>query len=202
MSNIFSGIKSHEESELHRQSLTTYEAKLQTEQNGTILEMLNVNKINTKEAGLDYLRAVARSFIFLLQQEFAFTNLKDLIKLQRENRSEPIVRWLSLASKKEYYWSSESQGDWLMSVQRWLWKKQLDDLKAVTYITIIADETCDVAVTEQLCLCLRYFNPSTRELVERIVYLCEITSQTGEVLMSRIRLRLSALLLGHFRRDK
>lgn len=147
-----------------------------------------MRKFNTKAAGLDYLRAVARSFVFLLQQEFAFTNLKDLIRLQRANHSEPIVRWLSVASKKECYWSSESQADWLMSVQKWLWKKQLDELRNVTYITILADVTCDVTVTEQLCLCLRYFSPSTGELVERIVYLCEITSQTGEVCINRLRL--------------
>ena len=150
--------------------------------------MLNVTKINTKAAGLDYLRAVARSFVFLLQQEFAFTNLKDLIRLQQANHSEPIVRWLSVASKKERYWSSESQADWLLSVQKWLWKKQLDDLKDVTYISILADETCDITMAEQLCICLRYFNPASGELVERVMYLCEITSQTGEVRITRPRL--------------
>ncbi|CAF3509236.1 unnamed protein product [Rotaria sp. Silwood2] len=68
-------------------------------------------------------------------------NLKDLIKLKQLNLSEPIVRWLSAANKKELYWSGESRGDWLISVQKWLWKKQLEELKDVTYITIIADET-------------------------------------------------------------
>ncbi|CAF2979546.1 unnamed protein product [Rotaria sp. Silwood2] len=105
----------------------------------------------------------------------------DLIKLKQLNLSEPIVRWLSAANKKELYWSGESRGDWLISVQKWLWKKQLEELKDVTYITIIADETCNNTVIEQFCICLRYFNPSTGELVERIVYLCEIYSQTGEV---------------------
>ena len=127
---------------------------------------------------MDYLRAVARSFIFLLQQEFAFTNLKDLIKLQQLNLSELIVRWLSVASKKELYWSAESRGDWLISVEKWIWKKQLEELTDVTYM---ADETCDIMVIKQLCICLRYLNLSSGELVERIIRLCEINSQTGEV---------------------
>jgi hypothetical protein len=172
----------HEESELHKRSLMKYESKLQSEDHGTIIEQLNSRKINTQRASREYLRAIARSFIFLLEQEFAFMNLKDLIKLQQLNLSEPIVRWLSIANKKEMYWSGESRGDWLISVQKWLWKKQLEELKDVTYITVIADETCDITITEQLCICLRYFNPSTGELVERIMYLCEIHSQTGEVL--------------------
>jgi hypothetical protein len=149
--------------------------------------MLNATKINKREACLVYLRALARSFVFLLEQEFAFMNFKDLIKLQQLNLAEPIVQWLSVASKKEYYWSGESRGDWLISVQKWLWKKQLEELRDVTYITIMADETCDVTIVEQLCICLRYFNPSTGELVERIVRLCQINSQTGEVIiLSRI----------------
>ena len=178
------GIKRHEESELHKQSCTISESKLQSEEHGTVLGMLNATKINKTEAFSDYLRALARSFIFLLQQEFAFMNFKDLIKLQQLNLAEPVVRWLSVASKKEYYWSGESRNDWLISVQKWLWKKQLEELTDVTYITIMADETCDVTVVEQLCICLRYFNPSTGELVERIVRLCQINSQTGEVLIS------------------
>ncbi|CAF3640922.1 unnamed protein product [Rotaria sordida] len=113
-------------------------------------------------------------------------NLKDLIQLQHLNLSEPIVQWLSIANKKELYWSGESRGDWLVSVQKWLWKKQLEELKNVTYITIIADETCDVTVMEQLCICLRYFNPSTKELVERIICLYEIHSQTGEAIFDVI----------------
>ncbi|CAF4026864.1 unnamed protein product, partial [Rotaria magnacalcarata] len=121
-----------------------YESKLHSVTYGTIIEQLNSTKFNTREASLDCLRSVARSCIFLLQQEFAFMNLKDLIKLQQLNLSEPIVRWLSVANKKESYWSGESRADWLISVQKWLWKKQLQELKDVTYITIIADETCDV----------------------------------------------------------
>ncbi|CAF1422697.1 unnamed protein product, partial [Rotaria sordida] len=178
--------RQYEESELHKQSLMKYQSKIQSEDHGTVIEQLHSTKINTKKASLDYLRAVARSFIFLLKQEFAFTNLKDLIKLQQLNLSEPIVQWLSIANKKELYWSAESRGDWLLSVQKWLWKKQLEELKDVTYITIIADETCDVTVMEQLCICLRYFNPSTRELVERIICLCKIHSQTGEAIFDVI----------------
>ena len=45
----------------------------------------------------------------------------------------------------------------------------------------MADETRDITVIEQLCICFRYFNPSSGELVERIIRLCEINSQTGEV---------------------
>ncbi|CAF1593485.1 unnamed protein product [Rotaria magnacalcarata] len=95
-----------------------YESKLHSETYGTIVEQLNSTKVNTREASLDYLRAVARSFIFLLQQEFTFMNLKDLIKLQQLNLSEPIVRWLSVANKKESYWSGESRAEWLISVQK------------------------------------------------------------------------------------
>ncbi|CAF1459175.1 unnamed protein product [Rotaria sordida] len=163
------GIRQHEESELHKQCITRYVSKLETECHGTVIEQLHGAKISKREASFDYLRAVARSFIFLLQQEFAFMNLKDLIKLQQLNLSDPIVRWLSIANKKETYWSGESRGDWLISVKKWLWKKQLRELENVTYITIIADETCDITVMEQLCICLRYFNPSTGELVERII---------------------------------
>ncbi|CAF4220790.1 unnamed protein product, partial [Rotaria magnacalcarata] len=46
-----------------------YESKLHPETYGTIIEQLNSTKVNTRESSLDYLRAVARSFIFLLQQE-------------------------------------------------------------------------------------------------------------------------------------
>ena len=117
-------------------------------------------------------------------------NLKQLIQLQQLNLSEPICRWLSIASKKEMYWSGESRGDWLISVQKWLWKKQLEELKGVTYVTIIADETCDITVMEQLCICLRYFNASTGELAERIISLREIYSQTGEVIVSVLASRM------------
>ena len=175
------GIRQYEESELHKLSIMKYKSKLQSEDCGTIMERLDSKKFNTQRAILDYLRVAARSFIFLLQQEFAFANLKDLIKLQQLNLSEPIVRWLSVASKKELYWSAESRGDWLISVEKSIWKKQLEELKDVTYITIMADETCDITVIEQLCICLRHFNPSSGELVERIIRLCEINSQTGEV---------------------
>ncbi|CAF4617112.1 unnamed protein product [Rotaria magnacalcarata] len=115
ITNGFLGIRQHEESELYKQCLMKYESKLHSETYGTIIEQLNSTKVNTRESSLDYLRAVARSFIFLLQQEFAFMNLKDLIKLQQLNLSEPIVRWLSVANKKESYWSGESRADWLIS---------------------------------------------------------------------------------------
>lgn len=191
------GIKQHEASELHKQSLTKYLSKFQSEDHGTIVEQLNSTKINTQKSSWDYLRAVARSFIFLLRQEFAFMNLKELIQLQQLNLSEPIVRWLSIASKKEKYWSGESRGDWLISVQKWLWKKQLEELKDVTYVTIIADETCDITVVEQLCICLRYFNTSTGELTERILCLREVYSQTGEVIVSVVASRILLYFLGN-----
>jgi hypothetical protein len=79
---FYLGIKQHEASELHKQSLTKYLSKFQSEDHGTIVEQLNSTKINTQKSSWDYLCAVTRSFIFLLRQEFAFMNLKELIQLQ------------------------------------------------------------------------------------------------------------------------
>jgi len=52
---------------------------------------------------------------------------------------------------------------------------------------------------EQLCICLRYFNPSTKELVERIICLYEIHSQTGEVLaIAVLYLKYFCFFIGDF----
>ncbi|CAF4433173.1 unnamed protein product, partial [Didymodactylos carnosus] len=137
--------------------------------------------IYMKDTTKDYLRALARTFLFVLSQEFASFGFEDLVKLQASNLSKPITTWLSVANNKQLYWSGESRSEWLLSTKSWTWKQQLDELENTSYLCFLLDETTDVSNIKQLVICLRFFNIKTAKIVEQIFKLVPIESQTGEV---------------------
>ncbi|CAF4325494.1 unnamed protein product, partial [Didymodactylos carnosus] len=96
------GITNHEVSQIHLQSISTASAKLTKNDNNTIIGKINAINMNT--CTLNYLRALARTFLFMLTQEFALNNFEDLIKLQASNLAEPITKWLPVSNKKQRYW--------------------------------------------------------------------------------------------------
>ncbi|CAF4473786.1 unnamed protein product [Didymodactylos carnosus] len=83
------GIMSHEKSEMHKKSIDISNEQLTRNGNNTIAAILNT--VNMKDTTKDYLRALARTFLFVLSQEFAFFSFEDLIKLQASNLSKLIT---------------------------------------------------------------------------------------------------------------
>ncbi|CAF4529659.1 unnamed protein product [Didymodactylos carnosus] len=81
---------------MHLQSISTASAKLTKNDNNTIIG--KINAINVNNCTLNYLRALTRTFLFMLTQEFALNNFEDLIKLQASNLAEPITKWLSVSN--------------------------------------------------------------------------------------------------------
>ncbi|CAF1326329.1 unnamed protein product [Didymodactylos carnosus] len=178
------GITNHEVSQMHLQSISTTSAELTKNDNNTIIG--KINAINMNNCTLNYLRALARTFLFMLTQEFALNNFEDLIKLQARNLAEPITKWLSVSNNKQRYWSGESRAEWLLSVKSYLWKKQLNELKNTNFLTVMLDETTGINNLKQLVICLRFFNTATSSIVEQIFRLTPIESQTGENLYNKL----------------
>ncbi|CAF1166258.1 unnamed protein product [Didymodactylos carnosus] len=87
---------------IQRNTISRASAKLTKNDNNTIVGKINAINMNT--CTLNYLRALARTFLFMLTQEFALNNFEDLIKLQASNLAEPITKWLPVSNKKQRYW--------------------------------------------------------------------------------------------------
>lgn len=56
------------------------------------------------------------------------------------------------------------------------------------FFKFMADEATDVSTMEQMALCLRYFDPVSKSVVEHFIGFAECTSTTGEALFEAFHL--------------
>lgn len=67
--------------------------------------------------------------------------------------------------------------------------------------SIIIDESTDISVVKYLCICIRYYSKSQRQVVTQYLGMCEVTYCTAEILadaietfLNKFKLKLSSLI--------
>jgi hypothetical protein len=78
------------------------------------------------------------------------------------------------------YWGWEAIGEWLKSINKYMYNLQISSLRKARYINLIMDETRDITTKEMLCLCLRYVEEDTGRIQEQVFMLKPIMNQSGE----------------------
>ncbi|CAF1243630.1 unnamed protein product [Didymodactylos carnosus] len=91
---------SHEKSEMHKKSIDISNGQLTRNDNNTVAAILNT--VNMKDTTKVYLCTLARTFLFVLSQEFAFFGFEDFVKLQASNLSKLITTWIKVVNIKIY----------------------------------------------------------------------------------------------------
>ncbi|KAJ8869963.1 hypothetical protein PR048_028974 [Dryococelus australis] len=74
-------------------------------------------------------------------------------------------------------------------------KKSFAELKNTRYFTIMADETTDISIKEQLAICIRYFNTTLYEIQEKFFKFIDVVDVSGENIAHTILQELDRLNL-------
>ena len=83
-------------------------------------------------------------------------NFRALLSFQVESGDAELSEHLKTISKKATYISKGIQKELIELCGQEILQKIIQEIHAVTFFSVIADETGDSSHVEQLCLCLRY----------------------------------------------
>ena len=108
-------------------------------------------------------------------------NFRALLRFRVDAGDEQLEEHLINASKNATYVSSVFQNEVIEAIGKIIRRKIVDGIKTSRYFTLLADETRDVARSDQLSICLRYVALGSGRYSIREVFLkfCEIGDRSG-----------------------
>lgn len=122
-------------------------------------------------------------------------NFRALLKFRIDAGDEILHEHVKTCAKNASYISKTTQNDLIECCGELIRNKIVDKIKKSKFFTIIADETTDVSVCEQLTICIRYFDVDTKEIQEDFLMFVEVVKLTGENIAHHILKALESLNL-------
>lgn len=122
-------------------------------------------------------------------------NFRALLKFRIDAGDEILHEHVKTCAKNASYISKSTQNDLIECCGELIRNKIVDKIKKAKYFTIIADETTDVSVCEQLAICIRYFDVDTNKIQEDFLMFVEVVRVTGENIAHHILKALENLNL-------
>ncbi|KAJ3649397.1 hypothetical protein Zmor_021144 [Zophobas morio] len=122
-------------------------------------------------------------------------NFRALLKFRIDAGDEILLDHVNNCAKNASYISKSTQNDLIDSCGELITNKIVNKIKKSKYFTIIADETTDVSISEQLSICIRYFDVVTCEIQEDFLKFVEVVHLTGENIAQHILQALENLNL-------
>lgn len=106
-------------------------------------------------------------------------NFRSLLEFRVDAGDEILRNHLETASKNATYISKTVQNELIECCRKVMISKIIQQVKESKYFTIIADETTDISVIEQMSLCLRYVDLKKVEIKERFIKFIQVDDLTG-----------------------
>ncbi|XP_063623118.1 52 kDa repressor of the inhibitor of the protein kinase-like [Cydia splendana] len=122
-------------------------------------------------------------------------NFRALLKFRIDAGDEILRDHVKTCPKNASYISKSTQNDLIECCGELISNKIVNKIKKSKYFTIIADETTDVSICEQLAVCIRYFDVDTNEIQEDFLMFVEVVKLSGENIAHHILKALESLNL-------
>lgn len=179
--------KDHEKSEFHRHSALSLR---QNNQGVNVANMLSKSKLKDMTDARKCLLTIFSTIKYLTVQGIAVrghfdstSNFNNLLHL-RANDIPELQSWLG---RTGYKWLSHDISNEVISILSNAVQRIIHDrVRSQEFFSIIADETSDISVSEQMSFCLRSVNASL-EVEEYFIGVHETESTTADVLYNMIR---------------
>jgi hypothetical protein len=124
---------------------------------------------------------------------FGEGNFRALLKFRVDAGDEVLASHLTSCGKNASYISKTTQNEIIDCCGEVIIEKIVTKIKASKFFTIMADETTDVSIKEQLSICIRYFNTTDCKIEEDFIKFVDVEDLTGESLARTILQELGKL---------
>lgn len=112
--------------------------------------------------------------------KFGEGNFRALINYRIDGGDGVLGKHIESCGKNASYMSKTTQNELIVCCGEVVSQKIFDKVKKSHFFTIIADETSDVSLKEQLSICLRYFDVDNCEIREDFLKFVDVKETTGE----------------------
>ena len=127
------------------------------ERHGDIIEGMEKVSEEEKRRNLELIKKLVRSLYFLVKHRIPHTTtFTDLITLQVDNGDKQLQQHKDAGARNASYMSSLSIGEFLNSISHHLEQGLLFRLRKIPFLSILADESTDVASKEEMSICARW----------------------------------------------
>nr|CAI5841335.1 unnamed protein product [Callosobruchus analis] len=117
---------------------------------------------------------------------FAEGNFRALLKFRIDAGDDILADHISSCGKNASYISKTTQNELIQCCGALITDTIVNKIKKARLFTIIADETTDSSITEQLSICIRYFDVDQNEIREDFLKFVEVVDLTGENIAQHI----------------
>ena len=98
---------------------------------------------------------------FLCKQKIAhFPNFDEVVQLMVENGDDKVRKHLDTAPRNANHGSHVTTSEYLDAISLWVQQGILRSLKEATFYSILANESTDIAIIEELSICFRWVDSS------------------------------------------
>ncbi|KAL2772886.1 zinc finger MYM-type protein 1 isoform c [Daubentonia madagascariensis] len=194
--------RKHEKSEMHLKSL-----KFWREYQFCDITVDDNLSIHSKqiEGNKKYLKLIIENILFLgkqclplrgKDQSISYVNkgnFLELLEIRAKDKGEEIFRLMN--SQVDFYNSTQIQSDIIEIIKTEMLQDIVNEINDSSAFSIICDETADRATKEQLSVCVRYPQKSSKAIVikERFLGFVDIEEMTGTHLHSTIKTYLQQI---------
>lgn len=112
--------------------------------------------------------------------QFGEGNFRALINYRIDGGDKILAQHIESCNKNSSYISKTTQNELIVCCGEAISQKICDRVKKSRLFTIIADETSDISLKEQLSICLRYFDVDCFEIKEVFLKFVDVRETTGE----------------------
>ena len=150
-------LKKHESSEWHLAALEAQGMALLGQKTGNVLDRIIAASDEEKRRNREVIKTLIRSLYFLVKHRVPHTTtFNDLISLQADNGNEIIKQHLSTCAGNATYLSKATSADFIECIGHHIDSSLLGGLKASPFYSIMADESTDISLKEELSVCGRW----------------------------------------------
>ncbi|XP_050064715.1 zinc finger MYM-type protein 1-like [Aphis gossypii] len=201
--NALEVFEKHNEHEYHKVAILKGEnfLKLFSKSQPNIIEILDDERLKQKKQNRANIIPIIKCVILCGRQELALRGHTDFGPICFKSESEPYINEGNFRAILKYkaedmehlknflesdgrykYTSSKIQNEIISSCGDLILKKIVKEVNMAACFSVLADETTDISVKEQLSICVRYVAGSGTDvyLCERFLMYIEIDSLTGK----------------------
>jgi hypothetical protein len=113
-------------------------------------------------------------------------NFRALLKFRVDAGDKILEEHLQTAAHNATFISKTTQNELIQCCGEIIQNKIVKKVKASQFYSVLADETTDIGISEQLSVCIRYFNQETCTIEEAFLGFTKVTDLSGENLANTI----------------
>lgn len=184
-------IKKHAIYDNHKKAIAKKLAKEQTDKPGSVMDVAikRITAANRAEAisNRKNVKKLLRCVYYLCHRKNALfaDSFNNTYEMMVQNGDIELDIWLKKAPQNAKYTSNQVIEEYLIAISQWLENPILASLKDSSMFTLMADESTEIAVIEEMSICARWFS-SEGKIVEHFLGLLDLKSCNAETVTNAL----------------